>query len=124
MNKMEDIEEAIGTHALWMSQLRAAIVDEQTVLDAEVLRATDQCDFGKWLYGPRLSAEDRGTEAYRTVERLHTQFHELAAQVVERARAGHAAEAYSLLYGDYVTMSGKLALAMRAWQEALSSSAG
>jgi hypothetical protein len=70
----------------------------------------------------RVSEEDRGTPEYQAVERLHSEFHELAAQVVELAAVGQTAEAYGLLYGDYVTMSGRLALAMRAWQESLSTS--
>lgn len=122
MHKVADIEEAIGSHAMWMSQLRQAVLEAQPGFDLESIRAADQCDFGKWLYGPRVSEEDRGTPEYQAVERLHSEFHELAAQVVELATVGQTAEAYGLLYGDYVTMSGRLALAMRAWQESLSTS--
>jgi hypothetical protein len=39
--------------------------------------------------------------------------------VVELAVSGNTVAAYVLLYGEYVTMSGKLALAMRAWQQKL-----
>jgi len=120
MHTEADIEEAIGAHAMWMSHLRQAVLEARPGFDLDSIRATDQCEFGKWLYGPRLSEEDRATADYQAVERLHSEFHELAAQVVERAAAGQAAEAYGLLYGDYVTMSGRLALAMRAWQENLS----
>ncbi len=120
MHKVADIEEAIGAHATWMSHLRQVVLEAQPGFDLESIRAADQCDFGRWLYGPRLSAEDRGTHEYQAVERLHSEFHCLAAQVVELAAAGQAAEAYGLLYGDYVTMSGRLAMAMRVWQARLS----
>ncbi len=120
MHKVANIEEAIGAHAMWMSHLRQAVLEAWPGFDLESIRAADQCEFGKWLYGPRLSDDERATDEYQAVERLHSEFHELAAQVVELAAAGQAAEAYGLLYGDYVTMSGRLALAMRAWQESLS----
>ena len=50
---------------------------------------------------------------------MHTEFHELAAQVVELAASGKKNEAYALFYGEYVTMSGRLALTLRAWQDRL-----
>ena len=119
MDTVAQIEQAIGAHAQWMSQLRQAVLDAHFGVDVESIRAADQCDFGRWLYGSRLSAADRATENYQEVERLHVDFHELAAQVVEKAVAGQAVEAYALLYGEYVTMSGRLALALRAWQAKL-----
>ncbi|EXI71063.1 MAG: hypothetical protein AW07_03809 [Candidatus Accumulibacter sp. SK-11] len=102
-----------------MSELRQAVLDARSGPDVEAIRADDRCDFGQWLYGPRLSAEDRATDSYEEVRRLHAEFHQLAAEVIERAAAGEAAEAYTLLYGEYVTLSGRLALAMRAWQARL-----
>ena len=116
---MRDIEEAIGAHALWMSELRQAILDARPGVEVGGIRADDQCEFGQWLYGSRLSAADRMTESYQEVCRLHAEFHDLAALLVERAAAGRIVEAYALLYDEYVTMSGRLALAMRAWQQRL-----
>jgi len=120
VQRLADIEDAIGSHALWMSHVRQAIVEAQPGIDVEDIRAAGRCDFGKWLYGPRLSAADRTSVAYQEVESLHADFHRVAAQVVELAAAGQTAEAYGLLYGDYVTISGRLAIAMRAWQESVS----
>lgn len=116
---MVDIEQAIANHALWMSRLRQAIVEAPAALEVEKIRAEDQCDFGKWLHGSRLSLEDRASTVYQEVERLHAEFHQVAAQVVELAASGRACDAYGLLYGEYITMSGRLAIAMRAWQEKL-----
>jgi len=102
-----------------MSELRQAILDAKAGVDVEAIRADDRCEFGQWLYGPRLSAEDRAAKDFEEVRRLHAEFHQLAAEVVERALAGQTVEAYALLYGKYVTLSGRLALAMRAWQARL-----
>jgi len=119
MDRVRDIEEAIGAHARWVSELRQAVLDATAGTDVEAIRADDRCDFGQWLYGPRLSAEDRTTKEFEQVRRLHAEFHQLAAEVVERAAGGQTLEAYGLLYGEYVTLSGRLALAMRAWQARL-----
>lgn len=119
MDRVAEIEQAIGNHALWMSHLRQAILETPAALDVEVIRAEDQCDFGKWLYGSRLSVADRASSVYQEVERLHAEFHQVAAQVVELAASGRTCDAYGLLYGEYITMSGRLAIAMRAWQEKL-----
>lgn len=124
MYRVADIEDAIASHALWMSHVRQAVVEAQPGIDVEDIRAADRCEFGKWLYGARLSAEDRESLAYREVESLHAEFHRVAAQVVELAAAGQTVEAYGLLYGDYVTMSGRLAIALRAWKESLAGQPG
>lgn len=119
MDRVSDIEQAIGNHALWMSRLRQAILEAPAALEVEEIRAEDQCDFGKWLHGSRLSVEDRESGVYQEVKRLHAEFHQVAAQVVELAASGRTCDAYGLLYGEYITISGRLAIAMRAWQEKL-----
>jgi len=122
VDKVADIEKAIGNHALWMSHLRDAIGQASPTVDVAQVRAEDQCEFGKWLYGSRLSVEDRASSVYQDVKRLHADFHRLAAQVVELAASGRPLDAYALLYGEYITMSGRLAIAMRAWQDRLTGS--
>ena len=116
VDKVTDIEEAIGNHARWMSLLRDAILQAPPTVDVTEVQAEDQCEFGKWLHGPGLSPSDRLTEYYREVRHVHAEFHELAGRIVELAAAGRVFEAYALLYGEYITLSGRLALAMRAWQ--------
>ena len=119
MENLADIDLAIKAHTLWMSQLRQAVLDALSGIDVHSIRADSHCDFGKWLFGPGLSADDRLTEHYREVRRLHAEFHELSGRIVELAAAGQVAEAYTLLYGEYITLSGKLVLALRAWQASL-----
>ena len=116
MNREERIEQAIGAHVQWMTRLRQAVLDAQSGLDMREIRADNQCEFGKWLHGPGLSPSDRLTEYYREVRHVHAEFHELAGRIVELAAAGRVFEAYALLYGEYITLSGRLVLAMRAWQ--------
>ena len=117
--KVGDIEKAIAAHVHWMTLLRQAVLDAVSGIDVESIAAHNQCEFGKWLHGPGLSTDDRLTENYLEVWRVHAEFHELARRIVELAAAGQVADAYTLLYGEYITLSGKLVLAMRAWQESL-----
>jgi len=119
LDRVTDIERAIANHALWMLRLREAVFQAHPPVDVDEVRAEDQCEFGKWLHGSRLSVEDRASSDYQDVRRLHADFHRLAAQVVELAASGKTRDAYDLLYGEYITMSGRLAIAMRAWQDTL-----
>ena len=119
MDNVTDIEQAIQTHTQWMSQLRQAVLDALSGIDVQTVRADSHCEFGKWLRGPGLSANDRLTDHYLEVRRLHAEFHDLAGKIVELAAAGRVAEAYTLLYGEYITLSGRLILARRAWQASL-----
>lgn len=119
MDQVADIESAISQHAAWMTHLRKAVLGAYSGMDREDIRADNQCEFGKWLYGSHLSAEQRVSEYFQEVRRLHAEFHQLAARVLDLAASGRICEAYSLLYGEHVTMSGRLVIAMRKWQEKL-----
>jgi hypothetical protein len=119
MDKVADIEQAISAHRQWMAQLRQAVFDALSGIDVQTVRADSSCEFGKWLHGPGLSPDERQTDHYLEVRRLHAEFHELAGRIVELAAAGQVAEAYTLLYGEYITLSGRLILAMRSWQSKL-----
>ena len=95
MNDVVDIEAAIGQHAVWMTHLRNAVLGAYSGMDREYIRADNQCEFGKWLYGSHLSAEQRVSEYFQAVQRLHAEFHQLAARVLDLAASGRMVEAYS-----------------------------
>ena len=118
-DKVGDLEQAIAAHVHWMTLLRQAVLDAVSGIDVESIAAHNQCEFGKWLHGPGVSPDERLTDHYLEVRRLHAEFHELAGRIVELAAADQVAEAYTLLYGEYITLSGRLILAMRAWQSKL-----
>ena len=118
-DKVGDLEQAIAAHVHWMTLLRQAVLDAVSGIDVENIAAHNQCEFGKWLHGPGLTPDDRLTDDHLEVRRVHAEFHGLARRIVELAAAGQMAEAYTLLYGEYMTLSGRLVLAMRAWQASL-----
>ncbi|HMV04662.1 MAG TPA: CZB domain-containing protein [Accumulibacter sp.] len=119
VDKVKELDAALAAHVVWMSDLRQAIVNATATPGVECVRADDKCPFGRWLYGSSLSLEERATDYYREVRQLHAEFHEVGARVLELAGQGRVFEAYRILYGEYLTMSGRLALAIRAWQKAL-----
>ena len=118
-DKVGYLEQAIAAHVRWMTLLRQAVIDAVSGIDVESIAAHNHCEFGKWLHGAGLTPDDRLSDEHIEVTRVHTEFHGLARRIVELAAAGRMVEAYTLLYGEYMTLSGRLILAMRAWQASL-----
>jgi hypothetical protein len=119
VQRVSDIEKAIDAHAHWASFIRKAVVERKSSIDLESIRADNRCEFGKWLHGVQWLEDGPAKEAYWGVRELHAEFHEVSARVVELALSGKIVKAYTLLYGEYLTMSGRLVIAMRTWQSAL-----
>jgi len=117
----ETLQKAVASHTNWKSRLRTAITRKKFNVPPAVLKADNQCEFGKWLYGPELSNAEKRTEFYGRVVQMHSLFHREAAKVVEWAIAGQeeAAER-SLGIGGYATASADLTRAMNTWRESLS----
>ena len=119
MAKISGIELAIASHAKWATHLTKAIADARLDIPLATIGADDVCEFGQWLYGQELSADDKVSDDYKTVKELHAEFHKIARQVAELAESSNRYEAYTLLYGEYIASSGKLAIALTAWKERL-----
>ncbi len=121
-NEMIDekaIQAAIWAHAGWKKRLKDVIESGRVDVPIAKIRADDQCDFGRWLYGREISAEEKASEQYRLVKELHAQFHQQAASVAELAIHGKAAEATKAmdLFGDYSRASSKLTNALAEWRK-------
>lgn len=125
MERDFDIEKAIGAHVHWMSWLRQSVlaifgsIGTNDHFDIAKIRSGEGCELGKWLEGAQRIVPDRQNHSYHKVQRLHTEFHEASARVIELALSGNIMQAYTLLYGDFLTISGRLVLALRAWQTEL-----
>jgi len=122
VERVSDIDKAIGAHVHWVSWLRQAIIDTLSVkngFDIDLIRTGKGCEFGKWLDSSHWIGRDPANTSYVKVQRLHAEFHETSARIVELATSGKLLQAYSLLYGDFLTISGRLILALRAWQTEL-----
>jgi hypothetical protein len=87
----------------------------------DTVRADNQCEFGKWLYGSELSAAEKQTDHYLDVKLLHAQFHHEAAKVVHLANSGEKMEAEKAMNmgGSYAKSSSALTSAMIRWRDSL-----
>ncbi len=77
------------------------------------------CVFGRWLYGGRITPEEKAMPGYEEVCRLHARFHAEAAQVLELALTGNRWEAAAAMgHGSpYANASVELLNALAAWHE-------
>jgi len=115
----EEIDKALGAHALWKMRLRTAIHKGQLDVTPSDIARDDRCEFGKWLRGPTIPKEARASKQFLTVVRLHSEFHKIAAQIAELAVAGRKDDASKLLNGgEYTRTSEGLAQALEAWRDA------
>lgn len=121
MDHVQEIEKAVGAHGMWKNRLKQAIDTGKLETPLATIRTNNQCAFGKWLYGPTVTAQDKASEHYKTVVELHTQFHKIAAQVAELATNGKKSEAEKMLGpdGEFAKLSSKLTAAMISWKRSL-----
>jgi hypothetical protein len=121
MVKIDVLEKAIAAHARWKARLRVAASDGKFDGSIDTVRADNQCEFGKWLYGSELTGAEKQTSHYLDVKRLHAQFHQEAAKVVNLANSGQKTEAEKAISmgGNYAKSSSALTSAMISWRESL-----
>lgn len=112
------LEKAMAAHGMWKSRIRASIDTGKSELPLLTIRANDRCEFGKWLAGSALSAQDRASPSFRKVDELHRRFHVATAHVVELALKGKKAEAEreSLPSSEFGRTSSELTKAMMEWR--------
>jgi hypothetical protein len=117
MNRTEALDRAIAAHAKWKYRLMEAIDTGKSEWRVGDVRADSSCEFGKWLGALPLS--ERLSEHSKKVRALHTEFHVLAADVLELALAGRKAEATAAmaLRSRFAEVSSNLTMAVIAWKE-------
>jgi len=112
----EQITKAISAHGQWKLRLRTAITRGQSDFTVADVRCDDQCEFGKWLYDPSLDVATRRGMPYIVVRRLHAEFHECAADVLDQALSGKRDQAEAAYETDYTPRSEKLVRALAKWR--------
>jgi hypothetical protein len=117
MKTVEALDRAIAAHARWKYRLMDAIETGKSQWQIGEVRTDDACEFGKWLSALPLS--QRLSEHSKTVRALHSEFHALAANVLELAIAGrkHEASAAIALGSHFAAVSSRLTMAVLAWKE-------
>ena len=116
------IQKAIAAHSSWKTRLRSAIDSAKCDVTPAAIKVDNQCEFGKWLYGPDFTAAEKQSQNYRSAVDLHAKFHREAAQVVEWATSGHKdkADAAMGIEGSYTKASSALTKELVAWRLTLS----
>lgn len=89
MSLQDEITKAVGAHGVWKMRLRTAIDTGKADANAADVAKDNACAFGQWLYGPAIPAAARTNDDYITVRKLHAEFHQCAAKVIECVCHGH-----------------------------------
>lgn len=113
---VEEIKAAIGAHGAWKMKLRTAINTGKTDLKPEVVRCDDQCAMGRWLHGSSIDSKTRMGMPYKVNKRVHAEFHECAARVLELTLSGERDRASELLEGEFTERSEKVMRALNKWR--------
>ncbi len=115
----QQIVKAIGGHGMWKARLQKAIEQAVSDVSVTVVRQDNQCDFGKWLEGPDLSADIKRSPHYEQCRRLHREFHLAAAKVLTFALANKKSEATRAMEhdGEFAICSASLTKAMMDWDK-------
>lgn len=116
MSLSDEINKAVGAHGMWKTRLVAAIESGKCEIPAEKAGKDDQCDFGKWLYGTTISAQDKASADYAKIRDLHKQFHGVCGKILECVAAGKKDGCQQMLDGEFKAISTKLTSAMVEWK--------
>ncbi len=121
MSMKDEIAAAIAAHGQWKVRLKDAISTGSIGVSIDTIRVDNQCAFGKWFYGPTISAEIKSSSHYKNIKELHAQFHKVAASVAELAIAGKKDEAEKALSvtSEFAGISSTLTKAMMDWKNAV-----
>jgi len=117
MSTQDQIKKAIGAHGLWKTRLAAAIDVGKSEFTVDTVRKDNACDFGRWLYGSELPPAAKNLAEYETCRRLHAEFHQCAAEVLNLAVGGKKSEAQKAMgaTGKFASTSASLTTAMMKW---------
>ena len=119
MSIKEEITKAIGAHGMWKMRLRTAIDTGKADTNVADVANDHACGFGQGLYGSMLDAAAKNSSDFKEVQKLHAEFHKVAAQVLQLALQGKIAEADKLMEegSPFVVVSGRLTSALMHWQK-------
>jgi len=116
---IDAIRTAIGAHGVWKLRLKTALNTGKTDLQPDVLCRDDQCEFGRWLYGPTIPAEVRSGPCYEDVRKKHADFHKTLSDIVGEHLKGNSEASKKLLEGAFEEKSKILTHKMQSWVQEL-----
>ena len=120
MNTQDTIVKGISAHGLWKQRILDAIDTGKSEWSPSTVCQDNNCEFGKWLLS--CSAEEKSSPHYNNIKGLHSDFHKIAANVLDQALTGKKTEANEAINmgGKYRSISGALTKEMMNWKTSLS----
>lgn len=121
MSHIGELDRAISKHAQWKMRLRNAIDTGTSEWSPETVASDKNCDFGKWLHS--LSEEEKQSKIWANIQKLHADFHVIAAGILRLALEGKHEEAMVALTsrgGAFSEASVKLINMMANWKKIIS----
>jgi hypothetical protein len=118
MPTKEEIILALGAHIWWRQEFEKAVSGAWHFFNTDLAEHSYQSDLGLWL--DALSPDEQIPQHFTTVQSLHADFMEQAANVVRLASSGNSDQAEAdIQTGFYAAASSALTIALRDWMEAV-----
>lgn len=90
-----DFDDAIVSHLKWKLYLSSFLSGRGKSLDSALVGNANACVLGQWINGEGKQYEE--TAPYRELVTKHNMFHDIAAEVVNKAKSGDKKGAEALL---------------------------
>jgi methyl-accepting chemotaxis protein len=104
--------DAVNAHIKWKMRLVDYIKgNSNEQLEVAKVSCDDQCDLGRWLYGP-ATAHARLTE-YGELKKSHAAFHRSVGEIVQCVHDHHSDEAMHKLGGEFFQLSNQTIRAIK-----------
>lgn len=115
----DSINTAMRAHSHWKTHLKSAIATGESQFTPNIVRVDTECDFGKWLH--KLSLQDKSTPEFKEINKLHIEFHKMAALILELALTDKRDEAKAKISigSEYGLITANLVQALEAWKSKL-----
>ncbi len=116
MSMSDEIARAFSAHAAWKTRLLHAVDSGYTRYNVEEVASDDHCIFGRWLQSDTIPETIRRSDDYRTVVRLHADFHRATATTLQSILSGQRDHARSEIeQGSFARATRALVGALHNW---------
>lgn len=115
-----DFDDAIVSHLKWKMYLHNFLVGRGKAIHITQVGNADACALGQWINGEGNQYE--GTAQYRELVAKHSMFHDIAAEVVKKAKSGDKKGAEALLAtGEFFSVSREIVSAIMQLERVVAS---
>jgi len=120
MGIVDSLNSGISAHGQWKQRLAEAIKTGASDFTPAVVKQDNQCEFGKWLCS--CSTDEKASPHYEKIKKMHTEFHQCAGSILEKALSGNTtdAEAEIGMGSQYRVISAGLTTEMMKWKDEVS----